>query len=198
MQLPHPRARKSGMIPNGPKVREALLHVIREADRRNIRITQFEILKTLFLADRAHLNRYGRPITFDEYVAMQDGPVPSLAYDVLKEALAAWKEAEITEPLWTVQPSKRLKNFYHCAMREASDKVLSDSDLEELSAALTLVRKLGYKGTWDATHSDPAYIDAWAKKREGMHQHQMEYALLYDDGRNENAARELKFISEHI
>ena len=74
------------MIPNGPKVWEAILHVIREADRRNIRVTQFEILKTLFLADRAHLNRYGRPITFDEYVAMQDGPVPSLAYDVLKEA----------------------------------------------------------------------------------------------------------------
>lgn len=197
MQLPHPRARKSGMVPNGPKVREALLHVIREADRRNIRVTQFEILKTLFLADRAHLNRYGRPITFDEYVAMPDGPIPSLAYDVLKEALAAWKEAEITESLWTVQPTKGLKNFYHSAVREASDEVLSVSDFEELSAALTTVRKLGYAGTWDKTHADRAYIDAWAK-RGGMRQHQMEYALLYDERDDEDAARELKFISEHI
>jgi uncharacterized phage-associated protein len=134
MQLPD-RARKSGMVPNGPKVREAILHVIREADRRNIRITQFGILKTLFLADRAHLNKYGRPITFDEYVAMSDGPVPSLAYDVLKEALAAWKEAKITEPLWTVQRTKGLKNYYRSAVREASDEILSESDLEELSAA---------------------------------------------------------------
>ena len=196
MQLPHPRARKSGMVPNGPKVREALLHVIREADRRNIRVTQFEILKTLFLADRAHLNHYGRPITFDEYVAMPDGPVPSLAYDVLKEALAAGKEAEITKSLWTVQPTKGRKNYYHSAVREASDKVLSESDLEELSSALTMVRKLGYQGTWDKTHADPAYIDAWAK-REGMRQHQMEYALMYDK-LDEDAARELKFISGHV
>jgi hypothetical protein len=52
-----------------------------------------------------------RPERADEYVAMTDGPVQSLAYDVLKEALAAWKEAEITEPLWSVQPTKGLKNI---------------------------------------------------------------------------------------
>jgi uncharacterized phage-associated protein len=182
------------MIPNGPKVREAILHVIREADRRNVRVTQFEILKTLFLADRAHLNRYGRPITFDEYVAMPDGPVPSLAYDILKEALAAQKEAGITEHLWTVYPTNSLKNYYRCAVRDASDEILSESDIEELTNALTLVRRLGYRGTWDKTHADRAYIDAW-KRRDGL-QHHMEYALMFDVP-NEAAAQELKFIAEH-
>ena len=49
-----------------------------------MQITQYDIVKSLFLADKAHLNRYGRPITFDNYFAMKDGPVPNLAYNLLK------------------------------------------------------------------------------------------------------------------
>jgi len=183
------------MTPNGPKIREALLHVIREADRRDIRVTQFEILKTLFIADRAHLNRYGRPITFDEYVAMPDGPVPSLAYDVLKEALGAFAEAGIAEPLWQVEPAGEKKNHYFGATRDASDEVLSESDIEELSEALALVKKWGYAGTWNRTHQDPAYKDAWAKRGDAK-QYPMDYKLFFDKP-DERQAEELKFIAAH-
>jgi hypothetical protein len=41
-------------------------------------LTQCQIVKSIFLADEQHLNTYGRPVTFDNYVAMPRGPVPSL------------------------------------------------------------------------------------------------------------------------
>lgn len=184
------------MTPNGPRVREALLYVIRAADRRNIRLTQFEILKTLFLADRAHLNRYGRPITYDQYVAMQDGPVPSLAYDILKEAIGPQQEAGITEPLWRSQPAGGKKVHFFCAVRDASEQVLSESDTEELETALNLVRRLGYKGTWDLVHRDRSYNDAWPKRGNDW-QHPMDLALLFDEP-NREEAEAIKFFAANV
>jgi len=184
------------MTPNGPKVREALVYVIREADRRNVRLTQFEILKTLFIADRAHLNRYGRPITFDQYVAMQDGPVPSLAYDVLKEAIGPLQEAGITEPLWSCTPAGGKKLHFHHAVRDASPDILSESDTDELSEALKLVRKWGYQRTWDHVHQDRAYNDAWPK-RGAASQYPMDLALLFEETNTEEADV-IRFVSANL
>ena len=150
------------MTPNGPEVRE-LLHIIGEADRRGRPITQFEALKALFLADRSHLNEYGRPVTFDAYMAMKDGPVASLAYDVLKGP-GANAEAGIVESLWHSKPAGRGKIHFSRARRAASDEVLSESDVEALSAAISSVLKWGVTLTWHRVHADPAYKQAWARR----------------------------------
>lgn len=184
------------MTPNGPRVREALVHVIHLADEMGARPTQFEVLKTLFLADRAHLNRYGRLITFDQYVAMKDGPVPSLAYDVLKEAIGPLEEAGITEPLWRTKAGFGKRVHFFGAVRGASEDVLSESDMEELDAAFKEVRRLGYDLVWAHVHKDRAYLEAWPK-RGAEWQHPMELALLFDEPNREDAEA-LKFASAHL
>ena len=45
-------------------------------------INKLKALKLVFLADRYHLRRHGRPITGDEYFAMPYGPVASGAKDL--------------------------------------------------------------------------------------------------------------------
>lgn len=42
------------------------------------------VFKILYFADKKHLVKYGSTITADRYIAMKKGPVPSLAYDILK------------------------------------------------------------------------------------------------------------------
>ncbi len=56
------------------------------------------LLKLLFYADKRHLNRYGRPITGDDYIAMQYGPVASTTYDMLKGAPLALEYLEGETP----------------------------------------------------------------------------------------------------
>lgn len=46
--------------------------------------SMYPVLKMLYLADKCHLERYGRFIVGDRYVAMEKGPVPSGTYDMLK------------------------------------------------------------------------------------------------------------------
>ncbi len=43
-----------------------------------------KIFKVLYFADRNHISDYGRSITGDTYIAMNDGPVPSNLYDIFK------------------------------------------------------------------------------------------------------------------
>ena len=127
---------------------------------------------------------------------MHDGPVPSLAYDILKEAFAGQREAEIDSPLWKyVFVTDKKKRFFE-AERDASDDILSETDKEELTAALVKVKNWGYKKTWDHVHNDPAYINAWAR-RGASNSHFMEYSELLNEP-DEEYANELKFLSAHL
>ena len=48
------------------------------------RHTVYWVLKIIYFADRHHFLDFGRRIHEDVYVAMEDGPVPSYAYDLYK------------------------------------------------------------------------------------------------------------------
>lgn len=61
---------------------EKALEVVLYVSKRTNNL--FNLVKTLYYADKFHLERYGRQITGDDYVAMKDGPVPSGVYDLIK------------------------------------------------------------------------------------------------------------------
>ena len=49
------------------------------------RLTRLEAFKLLYLADKRHLELYGRPIVGGTYAALKNGPVPRRLYDYVKE-----------------------------------------------------------------------------------------------------------------
>ena len=83
-RAPRKRAPLYKMTPNAQKIIAAVSYLISEGLAAGYKITQYDIVKSVFLADRSHLNKYGRPVTFDNYFAMKDGPVATLTYDLLK------------------------------------------------------------------------------------------------------------------
>src|SRR5574340_1046315 len=48
--------------------------------------TLHSVSKVLYLADKRHLQDYGRLICGDRYIAMEYGPVPSAIYNMMKVA----------------------------------------------------------------------------------------------------------------
>jgi uncharacterized phage-associated protein len=202
MNATRPKARVYHMRANVPRVVEAILHLVAQATDRGVSVTQYDIVKSLFLADKAHLNKYGRPITFDNYVAMKHGPVPSLAYDVLKEnasGRAALRQLQMANPPWRRRDAPEIGDgcfSYEQPLRQSSDDILSSTDFEELETALTIVKALQFRQIRKLTHEDQAYIDAW--EDDGAHyQYPMSYALLFDYP-NEEKAEELSFLSKHL
>ena len=62
---------------------QAIDYIIRNSSNTHS-LNKISILKLLFFADRYHLRKYGRTISNDSYCAMQNGPVASKTYDLLK------------------------------------------------------------------------------------------------------------------
>ena len=198
MARPRTRAPIHPMTPNVPRILAAISFVINEAADRKETVTQYDIVKTLFLADRASLNKFGRPITFDNYVAMKDGPVPSTSYNFLKSDEKTLRRCSIKTLPWQSKPA--LKEGAKARSFEMQGHVdfdaLSPSDLEELSNALTVVKSLGFSQVRKLTHDDPAYVEAW--DLEGMNKsYSMSYSLLFDVP-NEDMAKDLSFLSKHV
>jgi hypothetical protein len=188
--------RRFRLEPNRRKLLEAILYLIGRGERDGQPLTQYQIVKSLFLADTAHLAAYGRPITFDNYAAMEFGPVPTEAYDMLKPGYS-WKvKFERDGAPWAREPVEHSTAFrYLRPERAANFRVLSKSDVVALHGALGRVRELGFGGTKDETHRHPAYLAAW-ERRGTAGSVPMDYAALLVDG-DQEVLEDLAFASAH-
>lgn len=185
------------MKPNVDRIVAALYFVMTEARRRGRNVSQYDLVKTLFLADRAHLNEWGRPVTYDNYCAMFHGPVPSLAYDLLKGNEKAMRDHHLHGLPWKSVPHiKSAKHFLSVDNALNSQDFLSESDIEALDNSLGVVLSLGFSQIRRLTHDDPAYVDAW-REDGGRAAYAMKLGLLFDDPNFEQAAT-LAEYSAHV
>ena len=113
-----------------------------------------KLVKLLYLAERASLQRYGEPLTGDRLVAMPHGPVLSMTYEHMNGALPS------TEGGWESWIADR--EGHEVALRDPSKLrtpeqdllSLSDSDLEVLGEVWS---QFGHWDRWklrDYTHSE--------------------------------------------
>lgn len=144
------------------------MFVIQAATQRGITVTQYDLVKTLFIADLNHLKNYGRPVTYDNHVAMEHGPVPSEAYDMLKQSYNWRARFDLDGPPWASRPAPergaRAFAFENIA-REPDLRCLSKSDISALNNAFDYVAKEGFKKVRDWTHEHVAYKTAWERRR---------------------------------
>ena len=187
------------MQPNYRRILESVLFLIHEAKRRDKYVTEYDIDKSIFVADVTHLNKYGRPVTFDNYVAMKDGPVPSATRNILQPSFKGTPHYHEDWPPWDRVPSPdegKLAHKFINPKREPNLRALSKTDTQELTQALELVKSKGFHGTKKYTHEHPAYVDVWPKGATSG-RHWMDYAKLLDEPDPETIS-DIDFSSKHI
>lgn len=107
------------------KAVEAVLYVAARIQKPSLH----SISKVLFHADKAHLSRYGRPISGDRYIAMKHGPVPSATYDILK-AIRDQSRFPLPE---RAHGALEVEGYSVRPLRPADETVLSPSDIQCLT-----------------------------------------------------------------
>jgi uncharacterized phage-associated protein len=191
-----PVAPRVHLKPNVAKIIAAISYVIALGDIRRMPVTQYDILKTVFIADKSHLNRYGRPVTFDNYYAMRAGPVPSLSYDLLKEKQTKLRQLHLRTLPWKRQDGSGGRYFYTDADTHGIDDSLSDSDKDALKDAFATIKSLTFGQIIGLTHDDPAYKEAWRGEGE-QNAFLMSLGMLFDTP-NFDEAEALEFLSKHM
>jgi uncharacterized phage-associated protein len=120
-------------------------------------VTAFYASKILFFAEKLHLNRYGRPIVADTFIAMPNGPVPSTIYDFIEGNLDQAGDPEAITKAIEIERNQ----FAHIkALRPADRDALSPSDIECLDEAIALCRGQSFKALSNRTHQERSYLEA--------------------------------------
>lgn len=140
-------AMKYPFILDEDKVIEVILFIA-----HNVKNASFHTLsKVMYLADRIHLENYGRFICGDNYVAMKHGPVPSKTYDILKSVRGDGftSLAETAKKAFSVGNNSVVK-----PSRDANLDFLSDSDLECLTKAIDEYGHLPFNELTNRSHDE--------------------------------------------
>lgn len=125
-------------------------------------LTKWKICKLLFLADRIHLARYGRPITGDVYYALPWGAVPSYTLGALDdENPLAMKMVEVLEK----DSSCKYPTYAAASGAEGIWKdSLSESDTWALDRTVEQYRRMSFDELSRIVRDTAAYKRAWAKR----------------------------------
>jgi uncharacterized phage-associated protein len=123
----------------------AVLYITSKLTRKDFH----KIFKILFFADREHLLKYGRTITGDNYIAMDDGPVPSNLYDIFKSVRGNgfFKDDGHFSKYFSVVEGCLLKENV-----EPNFNKLSKTDLEELDISLEKYGNMQWKEIRELSH----------------------------------------------
>jgi len=128
---------------NTQKAVESVLWIIQNGESN-----MYNIWKILFAAEKYHINKYGRPITGDRYVAMEFGTVPSWLYDATK----------IKRPgMGFIRNANSL-----IAERNPMSDYLSQSDVEALNHGMNEYAGLDFRSVKNKNHEEQAWKKNYA------------------------------------
>ncbi len=131
---------------NETKTINAVLYIVSKLKRRDFH----KIFKILYFSDREHLNEYGRPITGDKYIAMNDGPVPTNLYDIFKSVRGDGYFKEVGE---------KFKEFFSVVdwdlinpNKESDLRKLSKTDLKHIDKSIALYGDMSWDEIKEKSH----------------------------------------------
>ncbi len=143
------------------------------ARKKGGRINKMKAIKLIFLADRLHLRKYGRPIVGDVYWAMKLGPVGSLTkniaeLNVVEDGLKYVKKF--------IQPTDERKQTFVSLSKEDLS-VFSKTDLECIDAVYKQFSDLDQFELAEITHN----YSEWTKHKKELYGGKKRVKMDYDD-----------------
>jgi uncharacterized phage-associated protein len=110
------------------------------------------LLKMLYLTDRALLVERGHPLTGDQPVSMENGPVLSTVYDLMKGAALQHRR------YWEQHISDAKKGEQNVSLKKnAGTDRLSKSELSALQKTYDAFKKFSWKQMVDYCHALPEW-----------------------------------------
>ena len=130
---------------NERKALNAILYIASNLKRRDFH----KIFKVLYFADRNHISEFGRPISGDSYIAMDDGPVPSNIYDIFKSVRgdSYFKDDGTFSRIFKVVDWNLIT-----PLQEPNLKVLSKTDLDHLNKSLEIYGDMSWDEVREKSH----------------------------------------------
>ena len=145
-----------------PKINK-IIEVILYLAGKGIELSRYKLVKLVYLADYEHLNRYGRPITYDTITAMENGPVPSTLYSILKKDRRYGIDYDA---LLFDFVARGDRHYIENPERDINQKLFSKTDILILDEIAQKYGDKTFRDLYDLTHEHKGYKRAWKNKGE--------------------------------
>lgn len=178
-------------VPRRDKIVEGVLLMLQQARDAGRTMTTTTLVTAMFLADKAHLDAYGRPVFFDNYVATANGPSGIAATEML-DAGFDWSALGADAAPWSLDATDGEDRA--TGTREPNMRRLSRSDVRALASAMTSVMALDAGQLRLFTHRNHAYVAAW---RDGEGSGARLDPRLVPDERDDEMIEDLLYASRH-
>lgn len=137
-------------------------------------LDKLKLAKLVFLADKYHLVRYGRPITGDFYKALFKGPIPQNLLDLIHTILdpedAKKRGAKVSaETLQRLTSAVKIdRSFAHPRLSADTPILMESLSKSEKGALDEIIKRFGTKSGPELsalTHTMAAYKKAWNSRK---------------------------------
>jgi len=184
--------------PNLEKIVELLLYLAHKRPDAD----KYQAVKFLYLADREHLARYGRPITNEAYFALWYGPVASNALNLLNNDRWVFAQAKLESLPFEVEPGKTKSGhdttFIRKPLRAVNLDLFSRSDLQIFDEVLSKHGDASFDDLFKLTHNHFAYKNAWTTRKRGDRAEMFYEEMIDDEKKRSELVEDLSSISERL
>ena len=146
------------MKPDCKKITQVINYLTRRCGDGDA-VPELKIIKLIWAADRYHLRKYARTVTYDNYVAMFRGPVGSTTKDVVEFETGFGNVSDGDN-----RYSEKFLKFYQTngdgyitAVAETDMNELSETDVEALDFAIENFGKMSTDEVINFTHKYPEW-----------------------------------------
>ena len=131
------------------KLTEIVLYILNQTNG----LDYYRVFKIIYFANIAHLAKCGLQLTTDEFCALQDGPVPSVLYNCIKED--PYCDRQLKQMLEQAIAKGGDDAYYMLsAKRMANTDYLSKSEIEELDKSIKENAYLPYNILKNKSHGN--------------------------------------------
>lgn len=144
------------------------------ANKKNGKINKMKAIKLIYLADRLHLRKYGRPVVGDTYWAMKLGPVGSCSKQIAELDRIPDKVFSYVKKY--IKPVDEKKQAF-TSLKPVDTDVFSKTDIECLEAVYKEFSDKDQFELADISHHYPE----WSKHENALKAGKRRVLMNYDD-----------------
>lgn len=171
--------------------REKLIEIVVYILNITEELDYYRIFKILYFAEREHLSKYGMRMVTDNFVALENGPVPTELYDAIKKELRTRDLFnELYKAIAKVDSSDA--NYFFKALRKPDMDYLSRSEIDCLDISIKENARLTFGELKNKSH-DIAWKKAWDSNKRVKNISVKDIAIA---GKATNDV--LEYLEEHI
>lgn len=142
------------------KLEALLLYFYENTEKRYL--GKVKLMKLFYFLDFGHVKRFGLPVTYDNYVNLEHGPIPSTIKNLVDQVEENEHEALLAGTIRVNPPSNGLLIHQVVGVRKLSNndlKLFSDSERSVMEDVCRRFGTLNTQLTEDASHKEAPWRD---------------------------------------